>query len=211
MPLLIIALILAGGSGAIVATAWWRVRRWHRRSTIADVAAWLRRLLREHARGSVLIAEPNARGGFLQFALTQRRGARRTIELGLPDCAWSQKHFADVQDALDSAGIRWTVEAVDVAGPVRRYLRAELSGDHAQVLRIADDLIPRLASAMGYPQNETYRVSLRGGEAPEYAHELAGRFDQMASRGARFKVLAALLRPRSGRTGAAEHAVVRRP
>ena len=135
---------------------------------------------------SVLVAEPNARTGFLQFALTERHKEQRTLEFGLPDCEWSQSYFADVQNALDAAGISCTIENAGEERPVRRFLRAELRGRRSQILQRAADLLPRIAAAMGHPENQTYRVSLLGGEAPEHRHEVDARLEQLAD-GGRFK------------------------
>ena len=182
MLLPMIALVFASVAMMVLAVAF-RVNRLRQRATITDLTAWMGRLLRECAPGSVLVAEPNARDGFLQFALTESRNQWRTVEFGLPDTDWSRGSFADVQDTLAAAGLRCTIDHADADGPVRRFLRARVGGDGAEVLKILATLCPRLAAAMGYPENQTYRITILGGQSPEYRQEVDRHLNQLRKRG----------------------------
>ncbi|HVH13226.1 MAG TPA: hypothetical protein VM759_09250 [Longimicrobium sp.] len=171
----------AGAVGLVV--VWLRTRRAQRSAAIGEVSAWLARMLWVHDRGSVLIAEPNGRSGFIQFALTGRLAEWRCIEFGLPETDWSRSYFAAVHDALGRADIRTTIEAGDGNGLVERFLSAEISGGREEVLRAASDMIPRIAAALGHPERQTYRISLEGGESPEYREEIAARLEATPARG----------------------------
>lgn len=194
--LLLIAAVLAA-LFAVVVYQWLRLLRLRQRASVTDVAAWLGTLLRSFAPGSVLIAKPNGKDGFLQFALTHRDREWRTLEFGLPETDWSRAAMVDIQALLSSAGVSWTLEDAPPGSTIVAFLRAELYGDRADVLERASNLVPRLAAAMGYSVHQTYQVQLLGRDAPEYQHELAGKLESLRDGGWFWKKLAEVIRGRT--------------
>lgn len=184
----------------IVLYQWLRLQRLRRRASVTDVAAWVGTLLRSYAPGSVLIAEPNGKDGFLQFALTQRDSKWRTLEFGLPETDWSRAAMADIQDLLNSAGVSWTLEELPPGSPLDAFLRAELNGEWAHVRQRANSLVPLIAAALGHSVQQTYHVRLLGHDALEYQHELAESLETLPKAGRLEKKLAEMVRGRTGRT-----------
>lgn len=129
---------------------WWRWQRLRRHASITDVTGWTATLLRGFAPGSVLIAEPNGREGFIQYAVTARRHELRTLEFGLPEVDWSRTAITPIQTLMDSMGISWTFEQADTTHEVQRFLRAEIHGTRAEVLSCIGSLTPRIAGALGH-------------------------------------------------------------
>ncbi len=200
MMLTLILTLAAALLSAVLAIAlyqWLRLQRLRRRASVMDVAAWVGTLLRSYAPGSVLIAEPNGKDGFIQFALTQRDREWRTLEFGLPDTAWSRAAMARIQDVLDSAGVSWTVEDAPPGSTIDAFLRAELNGVRADVLQRASRLVPRIVAAMGHSLHQTYHVHLLGHDAPEYQHELAEQLENLPKGGRFQKRLAEVIRGRT--------------
>lgn len=197
--ILTLVLMFAALLSALLATVlyqWLRLQRLRRRSSVTDVAAWVGTLLRSFAPGSVLVAEPNGKDGFLQFALTQRDREWRTLEFGLPETSWSRGAMPDIQNVLDSAGVTWILEDAPPGSIIDGFLRAELNGERADVLKRARSLVPCLAGAMGHSVHQTYRVRLLGHDAPEYHHELAGQLENLPNTGGFANTLAAVIRGR---------------
>jgi type II secretory pathway pseudopilin PulG len=195
--MLMVAAALVSALLAIALYQWVRLQRLRRRASLTDVSAWVGTLLRSYAPGSVLIAEPNGKEGFLQFALTQRDREWRTLEFGLPETAWSRAAMAEVQDILDSAGVSWTIEDTPSGSAIDAFLRAELNGDRTDVLERASRLIPRIATAMGHPLHQTYHIQLLGHDSPEYQHELAEQLENLPTGGGFEKKLAEVIRGRT--------------
>lgn len=197
---MILTLIAAALSAllAIVLYQWLRLQRLRRRASVADIAAWLGTMLRSDAPGSVLIATPDGKDGFLQFALTQRDREWRTLEFGLPETDWSRAAMAEIKDLLDSAGVSWTLEDAPPGSPLDAFLRAELNGDRAHVRERASGLVPLIAAALGHSVHQTYCVQLLGYDAPEYQHELAMKLEALPNAGRFEKNLARVIRGRTG-------------
>lgn len=181
---------------AVVLYQWLRLQRLRRRASVTDVVAWVGTLLRSFAPGSVLVAEPNGKDGFIQFALTQRDREWRTLEFGLPETDWSRAAMVDIQDLLDSAGVSWILEDAPLGSAIDGFLRAELIGEPANVLERARSLVPRIAAAMGHSVHQTYHVRLLGHDAPEYQHELAGKLEDLPKGGRFGRKLAKVIRGR---------------
>jgi hypothetical protein len=202
MLVTLILLVIAAVLSALVAVVlhqWLRLQRLRRRASVSDVAAWVGTLLRSYAPGSVLIAEPNGKDGFLQFALTQRDREWRTLEFGLPDTDWSHAAMAGIQNVLNSAEINWTLEDTPPGSPIDTFLRAELSGAGADILELTNRLIPHLTAALGNSVHQTYSVRLLGHDAPEYQHELADKLESLPEAGRFEKTLAEVIRGRADR------------
>lgn len=196
MFMVLLKLIAAVGAAllALVLYQWFRLQRLRRRASVTDLGSWVGTLLRSFAPGSVLIAEPNGKDGFLQFALTQRRGESCTLEFGLPQTDWSRAAIADVQSLLDSAGVSWTVETGVPGQPVQGFLRAELAGKREHVLQRARILLPRLAIALGHSAHQTYQVELLGHDAAGYPRGLADKLERLPKGGRLERKIAAAVR-----------------
>lgn len=179
---------------AIVLYQWARLQSLRRRASIADVGAWLGTLLRSFAPGSIVIAEPNGKAGFIQFALTNRGPTSRVIEFGLPQADWSRSAISDIKAVLTSAEVAWSVEVSPPAGGVDSFLRAEIHGAPADVYARVRRLLPALAIALGHPEHQTYRVQLLGREAAEYAGELADALEKLPNAGRWEKKVAGAIR-----------------
>jgi len=178
---------------------WIRLQQLRRRASITDLTAWVGTLLRSFAPGSVLIAEPNGKDGFLQFALTHRNQEWRTLEFGLPETDWSLAAMAEIQVLLDSEGISWKIEVAQPEQTIRCFLRAEFDGERAHVLQRVSSLVPRIAAAMGHSELQTYQVRLLGHDDPEYQHELAKKLENLPNGGRVEKKLAKVVRGRINR------------
>jgi hypothetical protein len=82
-------------------------------------------------------------GGFLQFRILPATGSNRSVELGLPEVAWSRATFDAVGSALRAAGCELRIDQGSGCAEVRRYLRASTTGP-------SDELrtrLPGMASA----------------------------------------------------------------
>lgn len=198
MVLMVVGVLLAAPL-IVVLYQWVRWDRLRRHAPATSIAAWIGTLLRDFAPGAVLIAEPNGKDGFIQFALTQRRKEWRTLEFGLPETEWSRPVMGDIQALLDSAGVSWTYADLVGVQATPRFLRAEFVGERTDILHRMSNLVPHLAVAMGYSVHQTYRIRLLGSEAPEYRRELGEKLENMPGSGRFEKKLAALVRGRADR------------
>jgi hypothetical protein len=199
---MIILWILLGVLGACAAalavpvTGWYRLRY---RSTVYEISRWVATLLKEYAPGSVLIAEPVGRPGFVQFALTGRRRHWRRVEFGLPESDWSRDSIPRVKGVLAAAGIAWTVEVNPGNHAVPHFYRATVEGRDHEVRERLAALIPDLADALGYPSTARYGVKLAGGSSPDAIVEMEDRLwspamDAVAARGPRQRQMIGFLR-----------------
>lgn len=160
---------------ALVIAAKLQVRRAkHERENAAldQWLGWVKGMLVRYAPGTCLIAQSNDAEGFLQLALTGREGTWRQVEFGLPDAEWSRTRFQLAASALAEGATDVRVERNRRNANVPRFLRVSIAGDIAEVEARAIDLLRRAAEVLSFPADGTYRVSIEGGDHPDYWRSL---------------------------------------
>jgi hypothetical protein len=172
---------VAAVTGMLTVAFWRQQRKWKRartRQSFSRFTGCLQSLLERCSPGAVVAAYPNGQQGFLQVALTGRKGDWRELEFGLPDADWSRASFDAAVAALPQGASEWSVEHTPGNPDVPRFLRVWIEGGESDVRERATALLHRAAELLGFPADQTYNIDFQGTDHPDYLHAMLDRFER---------------------------------
>jgi hypothetical protein len=105
----------------------------------------------------VILRTANA-GGFLQVRTMPPSGSDRSVELGLPEVAWSGARFDAVSTALRAAGCEVRVDRGSGCAEVRGYLRATVTGPSDRLRERLPGMVSTAIGALGWDADAQLRV-----------------------------------------------------
>jgi hypothetical protein len=157
-----------------------RARRARTRATVDQLRRWVNAMLWQYAPGATLLADANGGRGFLQLALTGREGEWRRVKFGLPDAEWSHENFALAAVALEEGADAAQVEENPGNVHVPRFLRIALEGERDEVAGRAAELLHRAAAVLELGPEQTFTVTVHGGDHPDFLRDTLEKIEQSA-------------------------------
>lgn len=173
--------LLVAAVGVFVIAGWREIRRNRKARTRVSIDGFVGRLpplLHQYAAGAQYAANANGRDGFLQMVVSDRKGAWRRIEFGLPDADWARPYFNEAVVALQEHASEWLVEHHPENRAVPRFLRVWIEGDEAEVCLRTDALLRHAAEVLGFPADQTYSLHFAGSDHPDYLRSLVERMEK---------------------------------
>ena len=146
-------------AAAITAFRYWgRQPVIYRGIAVRDLRRFIHGLVLQASAGSLLIAEREGGEGFIQLALVKASNGWGEVELGIPDVAWSNASFAQIELALDSAGFSPSTEQLPGS---MRFMRTRFAGTPDVVADAASRAAALVAQELAWSES-TFTVHYDG-------------------------------------------------